>query len=46
MHPFIVSYGFESHRRLTVKFGIPEEVISQDPQAFSSRVRHTLDMPS
>ena len=45
MHPFIVSYGFESHTRLTLKFGIPEEVISQDPQAFSSRVRHTLDMP-
>jgi phosphoglycolate phosphatase len=46
MHPFIVSYGFESHTRLTLKFGIPEEVISHDPQAFSSRVRHALDRPS
>lgn len=45
MHPFIVSYGFESLTRLTLKFGIPEEVISQDPQAFSSRVRHALDLP-
>lgn len=38
MHPFIVSYSFESHTGLTLKFGIPEEVISHDPQAFSSRV--------
>ena len=45
MHPLIVSYGFESHARLTLKFGIPEEVISQDSHAFSHRVRHTLGMP-
>ncbi|MBI1285039.1 MAG: HAD hydrolase-like protein [Thiobacillus sp.] len=45
MYPFIVSYGFESHARLTFKFGIPEDVVSQDPRAFSSRVRHALDMP-
>jgi phosphoglycolate phosphatase len=45
MHPFIVSYGFESHLRLTLKFGVPEEVVSQAPQAFSSRVRHALDIP-
>ncbi|MDP1928955.1 MAG: HAD hydrolase-like protein [Thiobacillus sp.] len=45
MHPLIVSYGFESHARLTLKFGIPEEVISQDPHVFSHRVRHTLGMP-
>lgn len=45
MHPFIVSYGFESHTRLILKFEIPEEVISQDPQVFCSRVRHALDMP-
>jgi phosphoglycolate phosphatase len=42
MHPFIVSYGFESHARLRLKFGIPEEVISQDPPALSSTVRHAL----
>jgi phosphoglycolate phosphatase len=46
MHPFIVSYGFESHDRLHRKFGIPLEVISQDPHAFSSRVRHALDLPA
>ena len=45
MHPFIVSYGFESHARLRRKFAIPEEVISPDPLAFSNRVRHTLDLP-
>lgn len=44
MHPFMVSYGLESHARLTRKFGIPEEVISQDPRAFSSRVRHALEI--
>lgn len=44
MHPFIVSYGFESHERLTGKFAIPEEVISPNPQTFSRRVRHALDM--
>lgn len=45
MHAFIVSYGFESHVRLTRKFAIPEEIISPSPQAFSARVRHTLDLP-
>lgn len=45
MHAFIVSYGFESHARLTRKFSIPEEVISASPLDFSSRVRHTLDLP-
>ncbi|MEW5770958.1 MAG: HAD family hydrolase [Pseudomonadota bacterium] len=44
MHPFIVSYGFESHARLTRKFAIPEEVISTTPQAFGARVRHALDL--
>ena len=44
MHPFIVSYGFESHERLTGKFAIPEEVISPNPQTFSRRVRHALDI--
>jgi phosphoglycolate phosphatase len=44
MRPFIVSYGFESHVRLTRKFAIPEEVISPTPLAFSACVRHTLDM--
>lgn len=46
MHPFIVSYGVESHDRLQRKFGIPQELISPDPHAFSSRVRHALDLPA
>jgi phosphoglycolate phosphatase len=45
MHAFIVSYGFESLARLTRKFSIPEEVISETPQEFSARVRHSLDLP-
>ncbi len=45
MHPFIVAYGFENYARLTRKFAIPEEIISQTPHAFSMRVRHALDLP-
>jgi len=45
MAPLIVAYGFENYARLTRKFAIPDEVISQTPQAFSMRVRHTLDLP-
>ncbi len=44
MRPFIVSYGFESLARLTRKFAIPEEIISQTPQEFSACVRHALDI--
>ncbi len=44
MHPFIVSYGFESLARLTRKFSIPEEVIAQTPETFSARIRHALDL--
>jgi len=44
IHPFIVSYGFENHARLTHKFAIPEEIISRTPQDFSARVRHALDL--
>jgi phosphoglycolate phosphatase len=42
MHPFMVSYGFENHERLTQKFGVPEEVISRTPAELCERVRHTL----
>lgn len=45
MHPFIVSYGFESHARLTGKFAIPAELISDSPAALSARIRHALDLP-
>jgi phosphoglycolate phosphatase len=45
MHPFIASYGFESFARLTGKFAIPAEVISQDPGSLCERIRHALDIP-
>jgi phosphoglycolate phosphatase len=44
MHPFIVSYGFDDHERLTRKFGVPEEVIARTPAELSARVRHGLDL--
>lgn len=44
MHPFIVSYGFENFARLTRKFAIPAEIIAQTPHAFSTRLRHALDL--
>lgn len=45
MHPLIVSYGFEDHRRLTQKFKIPEAVIARTPEELCARIRHTLDLP-
>lgn len=44
MHPFIVAYGFENRARLTRKFGIPDEVISDTPADFAGRLRHALDL--
>lgn len=44
MHPFMVSYGFEDHDRLTAKFDIPEELISRTPYELCRRVRHGLDL--
>jgi phosphoglycolate phosphatase len=45
LHPFMVSYGFENHDRLTEKFGVPDEVISRTSEALCARVRHALDLP-
>lgn len=45
MHPFIVSYGFESHVRLTRKYEVPEELVSATPEELCARVRHALDLP-
>lgn len=42
MHPFMVSYGFENHQRLTGKFDVPDEVISRTPDALCQRVLHGL----
>ena len=44
MHPFMVSYGFEDHQRLTAKFEVPDEVIARTPQELCARVRHALDI--
>jgi len=46
MHPFMVSYGFEDHKRLVKKFDVPEEIISRTPEELCARVRHALRLPS
>lgn len=47
MHPFMVSYGFEDHDRLTAKYEVPSELISRTPDELCARVRHALalDLP-
>ena len=42
MHPFMVSYGFEDHQRLTMKFEVPDEVISRTSDELCARVRHAI----
>ncbi len=44
MHPFMVSYGFEDHQRLTDKFKIPEILIARTPAELCARVSHTLQL--
>lgn len=44
MHPFVVSYGFEDTLRLSEKFGVPVEVISTSPAAFTERLMHALGL--
>jgi phosphoglycolate phosphatase len=44
MHPFMVSYGFEDHDRLTEKFSVPDEIISRTSAELCKRVRHALDL--
>jgi phosphoglycolate phosphatase len=44
MHPFMVSYGFEDHQRLTGKFNIPEALIARTPAELCARVRHALQI--
>lgn len=46
MHPFMVSYGFEDHKRLTLKFDVPDEVIARTPSELCARVRHALELKS
>lgn len=45
LHPFIVSYGFEDHARLTGDYGIPGEVVAQSPAELCERVRHAFALP-
>ena len=44
MHPFMVSYGFEDHDRLTSKYEIPQELISRTSTELCRRIRHALDL--
>jgi len=44
MHPFVVSYGFEDTLRLSKKFGVPIEVISTSPAAFTGRLLNALGL--
>jgi phosphoglycolate phosphatase len=44
IHPFVVSYGFESHNRLTKKFDVPNEVISNSPEEFISNLLNALNL--
>ncbi|MET3108436.1 phosphoglycolate phosphatase [Oxalobacteraceae bacterium GrIS 1.18] len=44
MHPFMVSYGFEDHQRLTDKFNVPEVLIARTPVELSARVGHALHL--
>lgn len=44
MHPFMVSYGFEDHKRLTEKFGVPDEIISRTSEELCKRILHALGL--
>ena len=44
IHPFMVSYGFEDFERLTVRHGIPQEVVAQSPEELGARLMHALGL--
>jgi phosphoglycolate phosphatase len=44
MHPFMVSFGFESYQRLTKKIGVPAALISRQPLELKQRILHALDI--
>ncbi|MES9942157.1 MAG: HAD hydrolase-like protein [Candidatus Thiodiazotropha sp. 6PLUC2] len=44
MHPFMVSYGFESFERLTEKIGVPAELVSRQPMDLKRRILNALDL--
>lgn len=43
-HPFMVSYGFEDFERLTMKIGVPPEIISRSPSELHHRISHALEL--
>ena len=45
MHPFMVSYGFEDHQKLTTKYDVPDELIARTSTELCARVLHALDLP-
>jgi phosphoglycolate phosphatase len=46
MHPFMVSYGFEDHQKMTAKFDVPDEVISRSSTHLCARVLHAMRLPA
>ena len=46
VYPFVVSYGFEDHRRLVDGYGVPPEVVARTPRELSGRITHALDLPA
>jgi phosphoglycolate phosphatase len=44
MHPFMVSFGFESYQRLTKKIGVPAVLISRHPSELRQRILQALDI--
>jgi phosphoglycolate phosphatase len=44
MHPFIASYGFESHNRLRDDYAVPEELMARTPAELAVRLCHALDL--
>jgi phosphoglycolate phosphatase len=44
MHPFMVSFGFESYQRLTKKIGVPAVLISRQPVELKLRILQAFDL--
>lgn len=46
MHPFMVSYGFEDHQKMTGKFDVPDDIIARTSDELCARVLHALALPT
>jgi phosphoglycolate phosphatase len=44
LHPFMVSYGFESRERLEKQAGVAPELIADTPEQLCQRLLHALDI--